>query len=270
MPSPRRSVGRLALPVHREDAPCDRHPHDAHGGGHPDVEGPEVVGRQHETECAALHGGLNGHRAARALVVLDGFRGKVAQDAAEEVQGQARELQRQARLRDRRCALGDGRAHEEHRGDDADHGREGRDCLANLGQGLVHPDAQEDGSQHHLEGGLHDANCVDGYNSAQHELANDGRHEDAAQRRGRGHEHGERHVAACDEGAKVGRLSAVDRADEDQACEDRAVRTDELGNGEGQNRHDAVAGEEVDGDGPGPLQAGLEVVDGRGDAHTEH
>mmetsp|Transcript_62380 Transcript_62380/g.163741 ORF Transcript_62380/g.163741 Transcript_62380/m.163741 type:complete len:459 (+) Transcript_62380:73-1449(+) len=260
----------LALPVDGEEAADDGHPDDADGGGHTDVEGAEVEGREEEAEGAALHGRLDGDRAANPLVIASNLRREVAEDAAEEVQGHAGALEREAGVLDRPGALRDRRANQQHRRDDADHRGVDAGGLAEARREGVQAYAREDRGEHDLEGGDDNAHGVDGHHGAKHELADERGHDDAAERGGGGHEDAQGHVAAGDEGAEVGRLAAVDGAHEHHAREDGALRADRLGQAVGEHRHDGVAREEVDGHRAGALQALLEVVNSRGDADAEH
>jgi len=57
-------------------------PDDADRGGHADVEGAEVQGGEEEAERAALHGRLDGDRAAGPLVVAHRLGREEAEDAS--------------------------------------------------------------------------------------------------------------------------------------------------------------------------------------------
>ena len=82
-----------------------------------------------------------------------------------------------------------------------------------------------------------------------------------------GHHHGERHIPASYVRAEVGRLPAVDRADQDHASGERRREAHGPGEEESHGGHEAVAHDEPKPDHAGPLKDAFEIVDRQRDAH---
>ena len=90
---------------------------------------------------------------------------------------------------------------------------------ASLGHILVQGDAEDDRHQHDLDGGDGHADRVHVDDGAQAELADERRHEDAADGGRSGHEHRERDITAGNICAQVGGLTAVYATHEDETRE---------------------------------------------------
>ena len=257
-------------PDDRHGASEHSHPNDRDGGWDAHEVLWEVKRGEQETERARLHSRLDSDRSARGFLVLERSHDPVAREATNQVEQKGGDLKRHAGAQDARRAVGDSSTDENDGGRDADDRREGFNTAAKLRDVLVQGQAGDDRNEHDLNGGDGHADGVDIHHRAERELADERRHEDAANRRGRGHEHGKRDVTLGDVRAKVARLSTVDGADEDETGEKRSAETQRVANDKGEQRHEDVARHEAETDNPRLGEHALEIVNRERDAHGEH
>jgi len=111
---------------------------------------------------------------------------------------------------------------------------------------------------------------IHGHNGPENALAEQRRHENGPERRGRGHEDGQRHVALGNVRAQVAGLSAIDAANQYHAGNERSLQPKGLAEAVRQCRHHGVAEGKLHENGDGFLRDLHEIVRRQRNAHAEH
>ena len=254
-----------------QDRAGDVVPHGEHGAG----DGGQrilskVGGRQAGGQAGVLHTDLNGDGAALAAAQMQGLAhgktGGVAQQVVQDDHGH----DQQAAGEDFGGVGGNHGRHDGHDGGGGDQRQNPNGVLGELMEEVVDDKAQSDGNQNHLHDGEEHTHHVHVHALARIQQGEQ-RGEEGSQDGGYGgHADGQGHIALGQVGHHVGGGAAGAGAHQDDAHSQLSRQVEQLGEQEGQERHQGELGNAAHDHVLGAAEHNLEVGGLQGEAHAEH